>query len=387
MKISVVGAGMGGLCAGLALRRLGHEVRVYERVREIRPVGAAISLWSNGVACLERLELGDEIAAIGGDLRAMAYVDGLSGETMTAFSLDPLMQAVGHRAYPVSRADLQAMLISAFGRGDIRFGTELTDLHEGADGVTAVFADGTREQADLLIGADGAHSVVRRHVLGKVVVRRYAGYVNWNGLVSMDGAFAPVDRWTTFVGEGKRVSLMPVSGRRFYFFFDVPLPSGLENNRADYKALLRAYFGGWVPEVQALIDAIEPETTNRVEIFDIDPFVPWVTGRVALLGDAAHNTTPDIGQGGCMAMEDAVVLAEALSRHDGSLDAGLQAYEAARAPRTRELVLKARRRCEITHAADPGATTRWYADLRREDGSNILDGLMKNILGGPLSGR
>ncbi|PVW61694.1 monooxygenase, partial [Klebsiella pneumoniae] len=118
-----------------------------------------------------------------------------------------------------------------WGRDSVQFGKRVTRCEEDADGVTVWFTDGSSASGDLLIAADGSHSALRPWVLGFTPQRRYAGYVNWNGLVEIDEALAPGDQWTTFVGEGKRVSLMPVSAGRFYFFFDVPLPAGLAEDR------------------------------------------------------------------------------------------------------------------------------------------------------------
>jgi FAD-dependent urate hydroxylase len=250
--------------------------------------------------------------------------------------------------------------------------------------VTAWFDDGTSAHGDLLIAADGTHSVVRKHVLGYDTERRYAGYVNWNGLVEIDESIAPADQWTTFVGQGKRVSLMPVSGNRFYFFFDVPLPKGLEQDRSTVREDLQRYFADWAEPVQKLIAGINPETTNRVEIHDIEPFMTLVKGRIALLGDAAHSTTPDIGQGGCAAMEDAVVLANLLQTHSLGIEDALLRYQEKRAPRVKDLVLKARKRCDVTHGKEMALTEQWYHDLTEETGERILDGMCETILGGPL---
>ena len=202
--------------------------------------------------------------------------------------------------------------------------------------------------------------------------------------MAVDEAIAPASQWTTYVGEGKRVSLMPVSGNRFYFFFDVPLPLGLAENRDTLKADLKNYFAAWCPAVQTLIDRLDASTTNRVEIHDIDPFDQFVKGRVALLGDAAHSTTPDIGQGGCAAIEDAVVLAEILASHSLGIEDSLLRYQQRRTVRTRDLVLKARKRCEVTHALNLQQTQAWYQELRSETGERILAGLCETIEGGPL---
>lgn len=384
MKIAIVGAGMGGLTAGIALKKFGHQVTIYEQTTEILPVGAAISLWSNGVKCLNYLGLTHEIQALGGKMESLAYVDGLNQQTMTQFSLTPLYKEVGQKAYPVSRADLQNLLMQHFGMQDIQLGKKMIRIEEQAEQVCIHFQDGSSVEADLLIGADGTHSLTRQHVLGHTVERRYAGYVNWNGLVEINEGLAPAQQWTTYIGEGKRVSLMPVADNRFYFFFDVPLDVGLPNQRDQYKASLKQYFAGWCTPVQQLIDSIDEQKTNRVEIHDIEPFMTFYKGRVVLLGDAAHSTTPDIGQGGCQAMEDAIYLARALQINTFGLDDALTRYQNKRNERTREMVLRARKRCDVTHMKDRQLTEEWYQSLYQEQGTHIMQGIISNIVGNPL---
>jgi len=384
MEIAIIGAGMGGLTTGIALKKFGHRVTIYEQAEQILPVGAAISLWSNGVKCLNYLGLTEQVAKLGGQMNDLAYIDGLNGEVMTQFSLAPLIEEVGQRPYPVSRAELQNMLMDAFGRQDIQLGKRMVSIEDKGQYVEIGFQDGSTVSAALLIGADGTHSMTRQYVLGKQVERRYAGYVNWNGLVEISEDLAPAQQWTTFVGEGKRASLMPVAEHRFYFFFDVPLSAGLENQRSEYKPLLKQYFSGWCPQVQRLIDSIDEQKTNRVEIHDIEPFTQFYKGRVVILGDAAHSTTPDIGQGGCQAMEDAVYLARALQINTLGLEDALKRYQNKRNERANELLLRARKRCDVTHMKDEQITKDWYADLRKEQGPHIMKGIISNIVGNPL---
>ncbi|WP_067702139.1 FAD-dependent urate hydroxylase HpxO [Erwinia sp. ErVv1] len=385
MKVIVIGGGIGGLCSAIALKRYGIETEVYEAVKEIKPVGAAISIWPNGVKCLNFLGMKEPLRALGGNMRTMAYQDFRRGEVLTRFSLDPLVAQSGERPYPVARAELQMMLLNHYGREKVQFGKRVTQVEQDSQGVIARFEDGSEVRGDLLIACDGTHSVVRNSVLERPVERRYAGYVNWNGLVECDEAIAPADQWTTFVGEGKRVSLMPVAGNRFYFFFDVPLPAGLAEDRTSLRDDLTRYFSGWAQPVQTLIERIDPQTTNRIEIHDIDPFSPLVKGRVALLGDAAHSTTPDIGQGGCAAMEDAVVLADALQSHPLDAEAALRHYQQQRVDRVKDLVLKARKRCDVTHGKEMAVTQQWYEELKTETGERIMNGMCETIQGGPLA--
>ncbi|MDU7297960.1 MAG: FAD-dependent monooxygenase [Klebsiella pneumoniae] len=286
MKAIVIGAGIGGLSAAVALKQSGIDCDVYEAVKEIKPVGAAISVWPNGVKCMAHLGMGDIMETFGGPLRRMAYRDFRSGENMTQFSLAPLIERTGSRPCPVSRAELQREMLDYWGRDSVQFGKRVTRCEEDADGVTVWFTDGSSA-------------------------------------------------------------------------------------------------AGWAPPVQKLIAALDPQTTNRIEIHDIEPFSRLVRGRVALLGDAGHSTTPDIGQGGCAAMEDAVVLG-AVFRQTRDIAAALREYEAQRCDRVRDLVLKARKRCDITHGKDMQLTEAWYQELREETGERIINGMCDTILSGPL---
>lgn len=383
LKVIIVGAGMGGLTAALALQQAGYTVEVYDRAPELRPAGAGISLWSNGVKVLNRLGLGEAIASLGGQMDFMSYL-AKTGETLTHFALAPLVLLVGQRPYPVARTDLQKMLLDEVGAGAVSLGCNCVAVEQDDHGATAIFEDGRRTTGDLVVGADGTHSVIRSFVLGHAVQRRHVGYVNWNGLVAQSEDLAPAHTWATYVGDHKRASMMPVGNGAMYFFFDVPLPEGTPRDVGGHRAELERHFAGWAEPVQTLIRRLDPVRTSCVEIFDLEPLPSLVRGRVALLGDAGHSTAPDLGQGGCQAMEDAWVLGNQLLTTNISVADALQRYQAARLGRTTDIILKARKRSNMTHGRDPGRTREWYRELASEDGTNIMGAIANTILGGPL---
>ncbi len=383
LRVVVVGAGMGGLTTALAMQKAGYEVEVYDRVSELRPAGAGISLWSNGVKVLNRLGLGEEIVRIGGPMEHMAYYD-KAGELLTGFSLSPLIERVGQAPYPVTRTDLQQMLLDAVGTENIQLNKKCVAVEQTDEKAIAIFEDGQRVAADVVVGADGTHSVIRTHLLEQPSERRYVGYVNWNGLVPVSDDLAPPNSWDIYVGDGQRASLMPVGGDRFYFFLDVPLPKGTDNNSDHYREELSKHFAGWAKPVQTLIERLEPEKTNRVEIHDIEPLPALVKGRIALIGDAAHSTAPDLGQGGCQAMEDAWILANCLSTTNISVADALIRYENHRKERVADIIRRARKRSNTTHAKEPEKTQQWYRELADEDGVTILNAISETILAGPM---
>jgi 2-polyprenyl-6-methoxyphenol hydroxylase-like FAD-dependent oxidoreductase len=335
MDIAVLGAGIGGLTTALALQRRGLRVTVYEAAPEIRAVGAGIWMPPNAMRLLDALGVGEAVRAAGVPLDRIAVTD-LRGRALTVLDRDELEARFGAPTVSIARASLHALLAGALTEGTIALGKECVGVRQDDARVELRFADDTTRESDLLVAADGLRSVVRR--LGfPARPLRDAGQRCFRGLATIEPP-PPIARASAEVwGHGVRFGASPVGPGRVYWYTTVGLPTRVALSPHDAHALLRARFAafpGWVREV---FDAIEPPTILEGDLADLTPGDDWVRGRVALLGDAAHATTPNLGQGAAMAIEDGVVLAAELARGDG-IDRALAAYVEARRARVRRIV-------------------------------------------------
>jgi 2-polyprenyl-6-methoxyphenol hydroxylase-like FAD-dependent oxidoreductase len=331
MRVIVVGGGIAGLSVAIGLRQTGHEVIVLERAPRIDPVGAGITLFANAMRALARLGVREAVAAQGATARRSAILTWKGGE-LTQVPADLLEGTIA-----VHRADLQAGLAGA--AGEVRLGVEVTAVEQDGGGVVARGADGSDERGDLLIGADGLASVVRRAIADKRP--RYAGYTAWRGVSPV-----PVEpgRLTESWGVGERFGLVDIGRGRTYWFATKNAPEGEPNEPGGRKAEIVRRFSGWHEPIAAVAEAADEGGILRNDVYYLEPLRRWSAGRFVLIGDAAHASTPGVGQGAAQAIEDAVVLADRLA-HAGDLADALADYEAIRRPRA-EAVLKMSRRVD-----------------------------------------
>lgn len=337
-QIVIAGAGIGGLTSALALSQGGHRVEVLERSPELLPVGAGLTLQINAMRVFARLGLADRLAVEGAVIQK-AQVREAGGAVISELALAELSREYGAPCVTIHRGALQAVLLEAVGRDRVRLGAQVTGFEAGERSVAVTSSDGGRREADALVGADGIHSAVRAQLHGDAPPVS-AGQVCWRG-VCENGGIQPEDRVSESWGKGARFGLVPVGKGRLYWFAVVNAPAP-ELRPAEQKADLLARFGGWHPEVPQAIEATPAEQLLRAELSDRPVLQSWGKGRVTLLGDAAHPMTPNLGQGACMAIEDALVLADALAG-DGPVDVALRRYEASRRERTTATVQLARK--------------------------------------------
>jgi 2-polyprenyl-6-methoxyphenol hydroxylase-like FAD-dependent oxidoreductase len=356
VKAVVVGAGIGGLAAGIALQRAGLEVEVFERAEKLQDVGAGISLWANAIHALAELGVSDALRSLSFPY-SMGGLRTADGTTLVSVSMTELERKVGIPIVVLHRADLLAMLLDAFGPERVHLGSRCIGLHQDAAGVVVEFADGSNTRADLLVGADGLHSIVRAALHGNQKPR-YAGCTAWRAVVPFDvQAVKATESW----GLGSVFGQVPMSGGRVYWYATKNGPEG-ERGVNEKRELLRL-FRGWHAPIEQLIEAAEESIILRNDIYDRPVLKWWGKERVTLLGDAAHPMTPYLGQGGCQALEDAVVLGKCVRAHN-QIESALHAYETQRIPRANALVKRSRLIGRIAQLQQPLAVRMRNAAFR-----------------------
>ena len=363
MKAIVIGAGIGGLSAAIALRRAGVEALVFERTRDLKELGAGLSLTANATMALNGLGLTDALRGIGIPI-GVAEIRAWRGEVLSRIPTWQLDEKMGARSAAVHRADLQGALLRELGDEAVRLGAACRGFEQEGEGVRAFFDDGTEERADLLVGADGLRSTIRRGLLGDGNPR-YAGYTAWRAVVAPEDELVPADEAWEVWGRGVRFICTQIGRGRVYWAVSKNAPEGEHDvSTGAAKDALLELCAGWLEPVEELIAATEKAAILRTDIYDRDPVRKrWGKGRVTLLGDAAHPMTPDLGQGACQAIEDAVALVECLEERE-NIEAALELYEARRTRRTAALVRGSRRVGRIAQLQNPLACCLRDAALR-----------------------
>jgi 2-polyprenyl-6-methoxyphenol hydroxylase-like FAD-dependent oxidoreductase len=324
-KAVVVGGGIGGLAAALGLRRAGLDVEVLEQAPEFGEVGAGLSLWPNALRALAAL-------GVVGQVRERSLLHGQAGirDTRGGWLSRTDNDAIRHRYGDVAmihRADFIEILRAALPASTLRAGITVGSVRE--DG-TVVHSHGT-SAGDVVVGADGIDSTVRRSRWG-AVAPRYAGYTAWRWVTPPMEVRESCETW----GRGRRFGYAPLADGRVYCF---AVDNAAEGAPDEGVAGLRRRFADWHAPIGDLLDAAGDAVVLHHDLYDLPDLDSYVSGSVVLLGDAAHAMTPNLGQGACQALEDAVVLADIASRPD----LPLAEYDAVRRPRTQMVVARSRR--------------------------------------------
>lgn len=370
MKVLVVGGGIGGLAVALALRQAGLDAHVFEQARKLREVGAGVATSPNAARVLHRMGLESSLRRAGVLSRSMVPRDWASGEILAEV---PLREAAVHRwgapFYHFHRADLHDALRDALGDEHITLASRAVRLDQTDTEAVVEFADGRSERGDLLIGADGVHSVVREYVAGPDRAI-WSGQVAWRGLAPEEaGRRAGLEELHhSFWGPGKQFVTFYVSGgRAVNWVGNVQTADDWReeswSTRGDREDALRNY-DGWHPQVRALIEATGE--VYKWALFDRPPLSSWSRGRVTLLGDAAHPMLPFMAQGASQSIEDAWTLARCLAGSPEQVETALSRYVALRQPRTARVQAVSRDMAANVQLSQPGEIAARNERMRAE---------------------
>jgi salicylate hydroxylase len=357
MRILIAGAGIGGLTAALALRQAGFDAHVYEQASVLREVGAGVAISPNAVKVLHRLGFAEALHAVGVVSDSMDSRDWQTGALLGRVPLaEAAVERWGAPFYHLHRADLHDALRAALGDQHITLGARCVGVEPHDNVVTTRFADGREATGELLIGADGIHSVVREHVAGpdRPIWSRQ---ISWRGLAAatIGHAVGLEVRHHSFWGPRTQFVCFYVSAGRLVNWVgntqsDDDWHEESWSARGDRDEVLRL-FAGWHSEVRALIAGTEQ--VFKWALFDRPPLETWTRGRVTLLGDAAHPMLPYMAQGASQSIEDAFVLASCLAADPDDPQSAIERYAARRWERTAAVQAASRDASRVVRLTDP----------------------------------
>lgn len=347
----IAGAGIGGLTAALALHRRGWRVTVCERAPGPPALGAGIVLAPNALRAFDAIGF-DVTRAAGHAVPAAMGVRRTGGDWLNRADTAAMAARYGRPPLAVHRTALAAALTAALPDGTVRYGVAVTavervDSPQGGGPVVRTPAGDLT--ADVVIAADGIHSALRRQYFPRHPGLRHSGETAWRTVLSCEGlpGLVAAETW----GRGERFGVVPLADGRVYVYATARAPQGYAP--ADLRAELRRRYGAWHDPIPALLDRIDPAAVLRHDLYDLAvPLPRHHSGRLAWVGDAAHAMTPNLGQGGCQAIEDGVVLARLLDA-DGDVPAALAAYTRARHARTDAIRIRSRRAGRVAALTHP----------------------------------
>ena len=370
MDTLIAGAGIAGLAAAIAMKQTGHDVQVLERAPAPAEVGAGLALWPNGRRALASLGVEDLPGAPVSRLQLGTW----RGRLLSSAPLDQLKERHGYELMIVHRAALHSALLRQLGADPVRFGSEVAGFDQGGSRVRVHLRTGEELESDLLIGADGIWSAVRRALLGDGEPR-YSGATCWRGVTGYDLEAGSSFNWW---GPGGEFGIFPLPGGRIYWFAVQNRQRSEADSPNPHRADLLQTFRDWPDPITAVLEATAESSIIRSNLYDRAPARTWTRGRVTLVGDAAHPMLPNAAQGACQGIEDGVALGRALTSHP--VAEALAEYQRRRVPAANRLVSQARQAARAAQATNPmvtGLRDLLFAHLPRGVLLRQLDSLMR----------
>lgn len=331
-KVLIIGGGIGGATATLALQKVGIAAEMFERAAELKEVGAGIALWTAPFRALEQLGIGEKIRQCATPLRFGEF-GFASGKVFRRMEMEKVLGSNFNENFIVHRADLHSAILSEIDPDVVHIDHECERIEQTADGVKVFFKNGATAEGAILIGADGFNSVVRKTLFGKSPAR-YSGQTCYRGVADIPALRPQV--LAEIHGSGQRFGIAPINDRRVYWFAAMNAPQKEKDAPENRREFLAEKYEDWAFGIPEMISATA-DNILRNDLVDYQPLKTWTNGRVTLLGDAAHPMLPNLGQGACTAIEDGFILARNIRQKGVNADA-LLAYEAERIGRTTRIV-------------------------------------------------
>jgi 2-polyprenyl-6-methoxyphenol hydroxylase-like FAD-dependent oxidoreductase len=333
---AIVGGGIGGLTLGIALQRKGFNVTIYESAPSVKPLGAGLTLAGNAVKALVQIGIAEPILKAGKIMEAMVIKD-QKGNILTQTNAEHLSKKFGViNSFSIHRADLQNILINQLQPGTLQLGKHILDFNQTSSGVMLYLDDGSSISSDYLIACDGIHSPIRKKLLPQSRTR-YSGYTAWRAVINEIPENVNLNETTETWGQGSRFGIVPLTDNRLYWFATVNAKQNDDTLRSFKIPDLLSYFGNYHAPVSDILKKTKNEQLIWGDIIDLKPIKKFAFGKVVLAGDAAHATTPNMGQGACMAIEDAAVLSNCIEEYT-VVEEAFQKFEEKRISRTTKIV-------------------------------------------------
>lgn len=339
-RVIIIGGGIGGICVSMALHQHGIDSTLYERADAFAEVGAGIQVWVKGMKALERLGVADGVRSAGAEVHRHQFFN----EAGTPLYVGALADYSREFGAPLPIMIHRPALIEALARGladqDVRFGKAMTSFRQDDSGVSVEFSDGSTDRADVLIAADGISSSIRRAVFPEVKIRT-ASYRYARAMATHPAPFGK-NTFSMFFGRGDRIAIGDCGNDKMYWLAGLKNPRvSLDGPGAALKDDLLQRFRSFPEGVASVIDSTPAESLIHHTVRDVEPIERWGRGRVILLGDCAHATSPNLGRGSGEAMVDSLVLAKLLAEADlrsvAALERVIMRYSSLRKPEAEEL--------------------------------------------------